>query len=459
MRKRDESRSSHNDTSGSPNLKQGIYERFPVLKSLRHRNFRLYFGGQGLSVIGTWVQRIALTWLVYRLTHSALLLGIVGFSGQIPVLLVTPFAGVLADRFDKHKILLYTQSLAMIQAFVLAVLVLFNWIRIWEIIVLSLLLGTIDSLDMPTRQSFMVEMVGNDREVLGNAIAINSSMVNTARLIGPAIAGVLIAMFGEGWCFLLNAISYTAVIVSLLKMDIVPRMAKPKRKETSRELKEGFKYAFGFPPIKKILLLLALVSFMGTPIRILAPVFVNNFFKGGADLYGFFMGASGLGALSGALYLMNRKSVLGLGKLISYAAGAFSIGLIAFALSHVLILSLIFMFITGLGMMVHLAGSNTLLQTMVEDDKRGRVMSLYAMAFRGMAPLGSLLAGASAGLIGASMTLVIGGIACVGGSIYFFISLPELRKLVRPVYVKLGILEESVNGVDTASRLTFHEKE
>lgn len=329
----------------------------------------------------------------------------------------------------------------------------------WEIILLSLVIGTIDALDMPTRQSFMVEMVGNNREVLGNAIAMNSSMVNTARLIGPAVAGILIASFGEGWCFFLNAVSYIAVIVSLLRMEVVPRKIPVKKKETLKELKEGFQYAFGFPPIKAILLLLALVSFMGTPIRILAPVFVKNFFNGGADPFGFLMGASGLGALSGALFLMNRKSVLGLGKLITYAAAAFAIGLIAFALSHILAVSIIFMFVTGLGMMIQLAGSNTLLQTIVEDDKRGRVMSLYAMAFRGMAPFGSLLAGATAGLIGASMTLVIGGIICLAGSIYFFINLPELRKLIRPIYMQLGIIPESRHGVDTASRLSFNEKE
>lgn len=450
--------SSHKESDNN-NSKPTFFDRFAALRALRHRNFRLYFSGQGLSVIGTWVQRIALTWLVYRLTNSALLLGIVGFSSQIPILIITPLAGVLADRLDKHKILLYTQSLSMLQAFVLAFLVLFHWIQVWEIILLSLIIGTIDALDMPTRQSFMVEMVGNDREALGNAIAMNSSMVNTARLIGPAIAGVLIAAVGEGWCFLLNAISYIAVIVSLLRMDVIPRKIPAKKKETFNELKEGFQYAFGFPPIKAILLLLALVSFMGTPIRILAPVFVKNFFNGGVDLFGFLMGASGLGALSGALFLMNRKSVLGLGRLISYAAGAFAIGLIAFALSHILTVSLIFMFITGLGMMIQLAGSNTLLQTIVEDDKRGRVMSLYAMAFRGMAPFGSLLAGAAAGLIGAPMTLVIGGAICLAGSIYFFVHLPEMRKLIRPIYMQLGIIPEAIQGVDTASRLTYHEKE
>jgi MFS family permease len=433
--------------------------RFSAFRALNHRNFRLYFSGQGISIIGTWVQRIALTWLVYRLTNSAFLLGVVGFSGQIPLLIITPFAGVLADRLDKHKILLYTQALSMIQAFVLAILVLSNTIQVWEIITLSIILGVFDALDMPTRQSFMVEMVGNNREDLSNAIAINSSMVNSARLIGPAIAGILISLFGEGWCFLLNAISYIAVIVSLIKMDVVHKPIPSKKKETFKELKEGLKYAFGFKPIKSILILLAIVSFMGTPIRILAPVFVKQFFHGGADLFGFLMGASGLGALTGAIILMNRKSVLGLGKLITYSVFVFGIGLVAFALSHVLVLSVVFMFMTGIGMMIQLAGSNTMLQTIVDNDKRGRVMSLYAMSFRGVAPFGSLLAGAAAGLIGASLTLIIGGFFCLIGAIYFFINLPKMRTLIRPIYMKLGIIPEALQGVGTATQLSYEEKD
>ncbi len=444
---------------GKNNSPVNMFDRFAALRALRHKNFRLYFSGQGLSVIGTWVQRIALTWLVYRLTNSAFLLGVVGFAGQIPLLIVTPFAGVLADRINKHKILIYAQTLSMIQAFILAFLVLTNTIQVWEIILLSIILGIFDAVDMPTRQSFMVEMVGNNRDDLSNAIALNSSMVNSARLIGPAIAGILISLFGEGWCFLLNAVSYIAVIVSLFKMDIVHKVIPSKKKDTIKELKEGISYAFGFPPIKALLLLLTLVSFMGTPIRILAPVFVKQFFHGGADLFGFFMGASGLGALTGAIYLMNRKSVLGIGKIIAYATLAFAAGLIAFALSHIILISLLFMFVTGLGMMIQLAGSNTLLQTIVEDDKRGRVMSLYAMSFRGIAPFGSLLAGAAAGFIGASLTLIIGGIFCLMAAIYFLMNLPKLRKLIRPVYVKLGIISESVEGVGTATRLSFEEKE
>jgi MFS family permease len=448
-----------NEDMKSYNDNSNFWERFDALRALRHRNFRLYFGGQGLSVIGTWVQRIALVWLVYSLTNSAFLLGIVGFAGQIPLLIITPFAGVFADRLDKHKILLYTQGLSMIQALVLAILVLTNTIQVWEIIVLSVILGIFDSLDMPTRQSFMIEMIGNSHEDLSNAIAMNSSMVNSARLIGPAIAGILIFLVGEGWCFMLNAVSYIAVIVSLLKMEIVHKVPAAKKKQALSELKEGYNYAFGFGPIKSILLLLALISFMGTPIRILAPIFVKNFFHGGADLFGFLMGASGLGALTGAIFLMNRKSVLGLGKIISYAVIAFSVGLVGFAVSHLFILSMVFMFITGLGMMIQLAGSNTMLQTIVDDDKRGRVMSFYATSFRGVAPFGSLLAGIAAGLIGAPLTLFIGGIFCLAGAIYFWMSLPKLRKLIRPIYTKLGIIPEALQGVDAATRLSFEEKE
>lgn len=436
-----------------------FFVRFEALRALRHKNFRLYFSGQGLSVIGTWVQRIALIWLVFRLTDSAFILGVVSFSGQIPLLIITPFAGVFADRLNKHKILIYTQTLSMLQAFILAGLVLTNTIQIWEIIVLSIVLGIFDAVDMPTRQSFMVDMIGNNKADLGNAIAINSSMVNSARLIGPAIAGILISVLGEGWCFLLNAISYIAVIISLFKMDINYVHEPGKKTETIKELKEGMKYAFGFNPIKSILLLLAFVSFMGTPIRILAPIFVKDYFHGGADLFGFLMGASGFGALTGAIYLMNKKNVLGLIKLIAYATGAFAIGLIAFALSHVIFLSIVFMFITGLGMMIQLAGSNTLLQTIVDNDKRGRVMSLYAMSFRGVAPFGSLLAGAFAGLIGASLTLIIGGIFCLIGAIYFLKNLPKMKKLIRPVYIKLGIIAETLQGVETATRLFTEEKQ
>jgi MFS family permease len=434
-------------------------EKFNAIRALRHKNFRLYFAGQGISVIGTWVQRIALTWLVYRLTNSAFLLGVVGFSGQIPLLIVTPFAGVLADRLNKHKILLYTQGLSMVQAFILAALVLTNTIQVWEIILLSVILGVFDAADMPTRQSFMVEMVGDNRSDLGNAIAMNSSMVNGARLIGPAVAGILISAFGEGWCFLLNAISYIAVLYSLLKMELNHNPITTKKKETLKELKEGYQYAFGFKPIKSILLLLAVVSFMGTPIRILAPVFVKNILHGGADMFGFLMGASGFGAFTGAIFLMNRKSVLGLGRLIAYSTTAFGIGLIAFALSQNMWLSMVFMFMTGIGMMIQLAGSNTMLQTIVEDNKRGRVMSFYAMSFRGVAPFGSLLAGTAAGIIGAPLTLVFGGGFCLAGSLYFLKNLPNMRKLIRPIYIKMGIISESVQGVGTATSLSFEEKE
>lgn len=433
--------------------------KFTALRALRHKNFRLYFSGQSISVVGTWVQRIALVWLVYQLTNSALILGIVGFAGQIPLLFVTPFAGVFADRLNKHKIILYSQMVAMFQAVVLSILVFTNLIQVWEIILLSIFLGIIDAIDMPTRQSFMVEMIGKNKDDIGSAIALNSSMVNAARLVGPAVAGVLISAFGEGWCFLLNGISYVAVIFSLIKMEIKYVPSTNKKEKAVKELKEGFKYAFGFAPIKYILLLLAVISFMGTPIRILAPLFAKEILHGGADTFGFLMGASGLGALIGAITLLNKKSVLGLGKLIAFSAGAFGIGVAAFALSTNILLSMFFMLLTGMGMMIQMAGSNTLLQTIVEDNKRGRVMSFYAMSFRGVAPFGSLAAGALAGIIGAPMTLIIGGIFSLAASILFFIKLPQIRILVRPIYAQLGIINPNIESVGTATNLTFQEKE
>jgi MFS family permease len=430
-----------------------------TIRALSHKNFRLFFSGQGISVIGTWIQRIAMIWLVYSLTNSAFILGVVGFAGQIPTLIVTPFAGVLADRMNKHKVILYTQVLSMFQAFILAVLVFTNTIQVWHIIVLSIILGIIDAVDMPTRQSFMVEMVGNNKDDLSNAIAMNSSMVNGARLIGPAIAGILISLVGEAWCFLINGLSFLAVIYSLIKMDLIPRVPEKKERRIFFELKEGFTYAFNFTPIKALLLMLALMSLMGAPIRVLAPVFAKQILHGGADTFGFLMGASGLGALIGAVYLMARKTILGLGRLIGYASGAFSLGLIAFGLSHNFLISLFFMLITGLGLMIEMAASNTVLQTIVEDNKRGRVMSFYAMSFRGMMPLGSLLSGILASLIGAPLTMIIGGGACLIGVAIYFTKLPLIRKAIRPTYEKLGILPAMLQGVQTATRLTFEERD
>ena len=422
-----------------------------MFRSLKYKNYRLFVEGQSLSLIGTWLQMVALTWLVYKLTNSALMLGIVGFAGQMPMFFVTPFAGVFADRWNRHKMLLITQSLALMQAVILTVLVFTNVIQIWQIIVLSVLLGMINAFDMPIRQAFVFDMIEDHKEDIGNAIALNSSMVNAARLIGPSIAGILIATVGEGWCFLVNAISFTAVVVSLLKMKI---KSKPKAKgefKVFTELKEGFTYSFSFTPIKNLLLLLAGVSLVSTSVLLLAPVFAKEYLKGGADTYGFLVGAYGSGALFGAIYLLNKKNVLGLGRLITFAVFVFGISIILFSFSRVFTLSVFLMLIAGGGMMLHIASTNTLLQTISEESKRGRVMSFYAMSFRGMSPFGSLIAGSLGSAIGPPQTLILSGIICLSGAGIFLIKLPALRKIIRPIYRDLGILPQLAEGVQSAT--------
>jgi MFS family permease len=429
-----------------------------IVRALRHRNFRLFFGGQSISLIGTWMQRVALSWLVYRLTNSPFLLGLVGFSGQIPVFLLAPFAGVLADRWDRRRILILTQTLAMVQAFVLSFLVLTGMIRIWHIISLSVFLGMINSFDMPTRQSFVVEMIGGKKD-LGNAIALNSSMVNGARLLGPTIAGILIAAVGEGTCFLINALSYLAVIASLLAMKIERKEIRAKGANVWHGLGEGFRYALGFEPIWAILLMLALISLVGMPYVVLMPIFAKDILRGGPDAFGFLMGSTGVGALVGAVVLASRKSVLGLGRMIPTAASIFGCGLIAFSFSNVLVLSMLLMLAAGFGQMVQMASSNTLLQTIVEDDKRGRVMSFYAMAFMGLTPVGSLFAGFLASKIGAPWTVCGGGIACTLGAAFFAKRLPALRAKARPIYVQMGIIPEIATGIRSAAEPSVVDKE
>ena len=424
-----------------------------IFRSLQYRNYRLFFGGQGISLIGTWMQRIALPWLVYRLTGSAFLLGVVGFASQIPAFLLAPFAGVLTDRWNRYHILIVTQILATIQALALSFLFFIGAIEVWQIILLSIFLGFVNAFDMPARQSFVVEMV-KKREDLGNAIALNSSMVNSARLLGPSIAGVLIAATGEGICFLLNGLSYLFVIVSLLMMKVTLRKVKTQDTQVLQGLKEGFSYAFGFAPIRSIILLLGLVSLMGMPYTVLMPVFAKEILQGGSHTFGFLMGASGIGALIGALYLASRRSVLGLGKIIPLSAAIFGFGLIAFSLSRFFLLSLALMLITGLGMIIQMASSNTILQTIVDDDKRGRVMSFYTMAFIGTAPFGSLLAGVLASSLGAPNTLIIGGVSCALGAMVFASKLAELKKIVHPIYVRLGIISEVASGIHTATEST-----
>jgi len=396
------------------------------------------------------MQQVAVAWLVYRLTNSAMLLGVVGFVGQIPTFLFSPFAGVFADRHNRKNILVVTQVLALIQAAVLAFLVFTGSIQVWQIIVLSATLGMINSFDIPIRQAFTVEMI-EDRQDLSNAIALNSSMVNAARLIGPSIAGILIASAGEGVCFLLNALSYIPVIVSLAAMKVNPADLRPNKRHVLKELQEGFSYAFNFYPIKIILVLLALVSLMGVPYQILMPVFARDIFHGGPYTLGFLVAMSGVGALAGALYLAARKTVLGLNRIIALTAGAFGVCIIAFALSRVLWISLVILLFSGFTMMVQMAASNIVLQTIVEEDKRGRLMSFYTMSFMGMVPFGSLLAGSLAGKIGAPYTLLLGGFCCIAGASIFFLKLPLIKEKIRPVYAKKGIVPEAAQGIQVAN--------
>jgi MFS family permease len=416
-----------------------------IFRSLQYRNYRLFFGGQSISLVGTWIQRIAMPWLVYDISHSVVLLGVVGFAAQIPTFLLTSFAGVIVDRSNRYHILIATQVLSMIQALALASLFFVDTLQIWHIIALSIILGIINAFDVPARQSFLVEMV-EKKEDLGNAIALNSSMVNGARLLGPSIAGILIAIAGEGTCFLINGLSYIVVIISLLRMRIIPKERIKRTTKVIHELSEGFKYTFNFIPIKSIILLLAVISLMGMSFSILMPVFAKEILHGSSHTFGFLMGASGLGALTGAVYLASRRNAVGLERLIPISAVFFGIGLIALSFSRVFWLSLIMMIATGLGMMLVMASSNTVIQTVVDDNKRGRVMSFYAMAFMGTAPFGSLLSGGLAKIIGTPLTLAVGGVTCIIGALLYLRKLPELQSVIRPVYVSLGILQDENPG-------------
>ncbi len=413
-----------------------------IFRSLKYRNYRLFFSGQSISLIGTWMQRIAMPWLVYHLTGSAFLLGLVGFAGQIPTFLLSPVAGVLTDRWNRYRVLLVTQIVSMIQASVLTWLCLSGTIQVWQIVCLSIVMGCINAFDVPARHSFVVDMV-EKKEDLGNAIALNSLMFNGARLIGPSVAGIILASTSEGICFLLNAISYVFVIVSLLMMKLKVKAVKEKSKEILAELKEGLNYTFGFAPIKHLILLLSISSLMGMSYSVLMPVFAKEILHGGSQTFGFLMGAAGFGALMGALYLASRKSVVKLGRIIPASALLFGTGLILLSFSRIFPLSLILMVFIGLGMMMQASASNIVIQTITEDDKRGRVMSFYSMAIMGTAPFGSLIAGWLAKLIGTPGTILIGGISTIIGALIFLRKLPELKTIVRPIYVEMGIIPES----------------
>lgn len=421
-----------------------------AFRSLQYKNYRLFFSGQSISLIGTWMQRIAMPWLVYHLTGSALLLGVVSFSGQIPTFLISPIAGVLTDRWNRYRVLIFTQVLSMIQAFILAWLCLAGSVRIWQIVILSIILGTVNAFDVPARQSFVIDLVEEKKDI-GNAIALNSLMFNGARLIGPSIAGILLATTGEGICFLINGISYIFVILSLLMMTIKPRAIRKNVEPVLKALKEGLNYTFGYPPIKHLMILLGVVSLTGMSYTVLMPIFAKEILNGSSHTYGFLMGAAGFGALMGALFLASRESVIKLGRIVPASGVLFGTGLIALSFSRYFPISLFLMIFIGLGMMMQTAASNTVLQTIVDDDKRGRVMSFYAMAIMGTAPFGSLIAGALAKIIGTPYTILLGGLTSVMAALFFLKKLPELKNIVRPVYVKMGIIPEVATGIQTAS--------
>lgn len=415
-----------------------------VFRALKYRNFRIFFIGQGISLTGTWMQTIAMSWLVYRMTDSAFMLGLVGFLSQIPAFIFTPFTGVLADRHNRQRILFLTQALAMLQSFAIGFLTITGNIQVWHIITLGVFLGCIGALDIPVRHSFLTEMV-NDKENLGNAIALNSMMFNVTRLIGSLVAGLLIATAGEGICFIINGITYTAAVISLMamKMPAGDKAAIQKKPyNILKDLKEGFDYVYGFKPIKDILFLLSVISLMGMSYAVLMPVFARDVLGGGPHTLGFLMAAVGLGAFSGTVYLASKKNAVLLSNMLPVSAGIFGLGIILFSFSYVMWVSLLLLFIAGFGIMVQMASSNTILQTIADDDKRGRVMSFYTMAFIGMTPIGSLLAGWLATGFGARNTLIISGISCIITAVIFAFKVPYLRKIVRPIYVKMGIAFE-----------------
>ncbi|MCE1165370.1 MAG: MFS transporter [Bacteroidetes bacterium] len=420
-----------------------MIEKLVILRSLKNRNYRLYFSGQGISLIGTWIQIIAMSWLVYDLTNSAFMLGLIGFVSRIPTIFLAPFAGVIVDRYNKYKLLFLTQILAMIQAVIITVLLFLNVIQIWHILVLGVFLGIVNTFDMPVRQSLVIKMIDKSED-LNNAIALNSAMVNIARLIGPTIAGILVAAVGEKYCFLINALSFIAILATLAMMRLPAETIVRKQKGHITELKEGFKYVWNFVPIRYILLLLSVVSLMGMPFQVLMPVFAKDIFHGDSRIFGFLMAAFGTGALSGAVYLASRTTVLGLGKKIAIAATVFGAGLVLFSLSKNVYISMFVLVFIGIGMMMQLTSSNTILQTLVDDDKRGRVMSFYGMAFFGMVPFGNLMAGSLSDLIGVTNTILVGGIGVLICAAIYSTKLPEIRKAARPIYIRKDIIREEI---------------
>ena len=406
-------------------------------RAFRHRNYQLFFSGQLISLTGTWMQTVAESWLVYRLTGSSVLLGAAAFCSQIPVFVLAPIGGTVADRTNRHRIMVTTQSISMVLPLILSALTLSGRVQVWHVFALATCLGIVNAFDIPARQSFIVEMVG--REDLLNAIALNSSMVNGARVVGPAVAGILVAAIGEGWCFLLNGISYVAVIAGLLLMEVPARGRQHRPHSPFRDTADGFRFVARTAPVRALLLLLGIMSFAGMPYAVLMPVFARSILHGGARELGILMAASGIGALGGALSLAARRHVHGLGAWVAMAAGSFGIALGLFSLSHTFWLSVVLLVPVGASMMVEMAASNTLIQAMVPNALRGRVMAVYSMMFLGMAPFGGLWAGYAAERIGAPVTVAIGGAICVVAAIVFRVHLPSLRGEARELIVAQGL--------------------
>ncbi len=410
-----------------------------IYSSLHSRNYRTFFIGQSISLIGTWMQNVALSWLVYRITGSVFLLGLIGFTSQIPSFILSPFSGVLTDRYNRKNIMLLAQVLFMLQSLTMALLVLFNVVEVWHIIVLSIVFGIISAFDAPARHSLVIDLIDKP-ENLGNAIALNSAIFNAGRLIGPAIAGMTIALVGEGICFLLNTTSFIAVIIALLRIRIKFKPLVNKAARFKESFVEGFKYTFQSVPIRTLIYLLAILSLAGFPFLILLPAYAKEILHGGSDTLGFLMSALGAGAFMGALYMAGRRSVVGLAKLISVFCPLMGIAIATASFSESLFFSLGLFFIGGLSLILSLASINTMIQTIAEEDKRGRVMSFYAMALMGTTPIGNLMAGAIASKVGISYTLLIGGLITVLAGIWFQWNRKKLRKFIRPIYVNKGIL-------------------
>lgn len=408
-------------------------------RALRSRNYRLFFIGQGISLIGSWMTRLATSWLVYRLTDSAFLLGVVAFAGQAPSILLPPLAGVWLDRFDRHRVLVITQVLSMLQSLALAALVLSDTVTMPWVIVLTVFQGVVNAVEIPTRQASVVRMI-DDRADLGNALALNSSNFNAARLVGPAIAGPVVAAIGEGYCFLIDGLSYIAVIWGLLSMQLEPEPRSTERRDVWHELRDGWQYIVASTPIRTLLIFLAAIGVMSAPYSTLTPILAGRTLGGGAHTLGFLMAATGIGALVCAVRLVLRSSVVGLVRTAAVAIVGFGICCALLGLSRHLWLSMLLMMATGYGLMYQVVATNTIVQTIVDDDKRGRVMSFYTVALAGSGPIGSLLGGTLAARIGVETTYMVAGAACLVSALWFWRQLPAIRAAVRPRYVELGIL-------------------